>query len=97
MIIVILLLILSVSLISVALQNTIYVPLKFIFWTVDTSLAVYVIGAFSVGILVGLFFAIPNSIKKSLKLSGQNKSLTDFKKEIEKIKSKPASEEKTDG
>jgi len=92
MIIGVLLLVLLVSLVSVALQNTIYVPLKFMFWTIDASLAVYVIGAFTIGILAGLLLAIPNLVKKSLKLSNQQKTLKGIKKELEEVRGKPSSD-----
>lgn len=97
MVIIVLLLVLSVSLVSIALQNTVYVPVKFLFWTTQASLAVFIIGAFTAGVLAGLFLAIPNLVKKSLKLSGQNKSLSNLKKELEKAREQPASENKTNG
>lgn len=89
MIIVVLLLILSISLVSIALQNTVYLPLSYLAWTINSSLAVYIIAAFVIGLAVGLFLAIPNLVKKSLKLSGQNKNLSSLKKELEEIKNKP--------
>lgn len=87
--VIIVLLVLLISLVSIALQNTIYVPLKFMFWTTEASLAVYVVSAFTVGILAGLFLAIPNLVKKSLRLSKQQKTLSGIKKELEAVKNKP--------
>ena len=89
MIVIILLLILLVSLVSIALQNTIYVPLKFLFWTIESSLALYIIGAFALGVVIGLVLAIPNLVRKSFRLSKQQKTLSGIKKELEEVKNKP--------
>lgn len=71
----ILALVIAIFSVVFALQNAMAITVSFLMWEIESSLALVLLVTLGVGIIVGLLGMAPNLIKKSLKISNQNKKI----------------------
>lgn len=79
-----LILALFIAILSVvfALQNAIPIPVNLLIWEVRGSLALVLLVTLGVGILVGILAMAPSLVRKSLKVSHQNKRIKQLQETI---------------
>ncbi len=65
-----------------ALQNAVPITVSFLFWQVESSLALILIVAFIAGVITSLLFNILSIIKRARATNIQEKKLTETKNEI---------------
>lgn len=66
-----------------ALQNTTTVPIAFLFWHTEGSLALLLLLSLGIGVIIGLLAAAPGIIKRSRRISAFNKQLKELEKELQ--------------
>lgn len=65
-----------------ALQNAIIIPVNLLIWQTRSSLALVLLITLGVGIFIGILGMAPSLIRKSLKLSSQNKKVRHLQEAI---------------
>ena len=73
-----------------ALQNTTTVPIAFLFWHTEGSLALLLLISVVIGTVIGLLAATPGSIKKSRTVSSLKKKLAALEKQLQEKESRIA-------
>ncbi|MBU0750296.1 LapA family protein, partial [Patescibacteria group bacterium] len=65
-----------------ALQNTAIVPLTFLGWQFESSLALVVILSITFGVLMSILASIPSALSASFKIMGLKKQNTKLAEEV---------------
>ena len=75
---------LIIAIISVvfALQNAVVIPVSLLFWEVRSSLALVLLVTLGSGIVVGLLAMAPSFIKRSIKISQQQKKIKQLQEAV---------------
>ncbi|MGB1205605.1 MAG: LapA family protein [Chitinophagales bacterium] len=73
----------SVILIIFALQNSAVTYLNLLFWEVEASLAITLLGAVMMGIILTLIVAVPTRLKMSKHIKEQQQKLTKVEKMLQ--------------
>lgn len=85
MAIILLLLILLIVILVVifALQNAAVVPISYLFWDLEGSLALILLLALVIGAIIGLLVAVPTFIKNRRRISKQEKEIDELEASIQ--------------
>jgi len=78
----ILALVIAVIAVIFALQNTATITIGFFAWQVTGSLSLVLLVTLAIGILIGLLFLAPSTVKRSFQVSGHRKRITSLEKEL---------------
>jgi len=83
---------LVIALIAVifALQNTMTITISFLAWEVTGSLSLVLLVTLVIGVLVGLLFLAPSTIKNSMAVSSHRKRVGSLEKELDEHKARVA-------
>jgi putative membrane protein len=65
-----------------ALQNALPITVTFLFWQFDGSLALILLGTFSLGVFVSLLVSAPAVIKRRIALSHQSKRIAELERSV---------------
>jgi uncharacterized integral membrane protein len=71
-----------------ALQNTAAVTVAFLFWSVDSSLALVLLVTLLGGVLISILTSLPGSIRSKWTISSQKKKLVALESERDALKLK---------
>ncbi|NOY98838.1 MAG: LapA family protein [Chloroflexi bacterium] len=71
-----------------ALANPMMVAVSFFGYSVEGSLALFILLAVGVGIVIGVLVMLPGTVKRSLALSSQRKKLKGLEKKLDEHKAK---------
>ena len=77
-----------------ALQNTMTITISFLAWEVTGSLSLVLLVTLAIGVVIGLLFLAPSTIKNSMAVSSHRKRVGSLEKELDEHKSKVAELEK---
>ncbi len=83
----ILALVIAIIAVIFALQNTAVVTISFLVWNVTGSLSLVLLVTLAIGVIIGVLFLSPSTIKTSLQASGQRKQLSALEKDLAEQKS----------
>ena len=91
-----LILALAIAIVAVffALENTVMVTVSFFGYTVDGSLALFILIALGVGVLIGVLMMTPGRIKSSLSNARNRKKIGSLEASLEEHKTKLAQVER---
>jgi len=87
-------LIIAIVAVIFALQNTMTITISFLAWEVTGSLSLVLLVTLAIGVLIGLLFLAPSTIKNSMAVSSHRKRVGSLEKELDEHKSKVAELEK---
>ena len=87
-----LILALAIAIVAVifALQNTMTITISFLAWEVTGSLSLVLLVTLAIGVLIGLLFLSPSTIKNSMAASSHRKRVGTLEKELEEHKARVA-------
>ena len=73
-----------------ALQNTMTITISFLAWEVTGSLSLVLLVTLVIGVVIGLLFLAPSTIKNSMAASGHRKRADSLEKELDDHKARVA-------
>ena len=88
----ILALVIAIIAVIFALQNTATITIVFFVWKVTGSLSLVLLVTLAIGVLIGLLFLAPSTVKSSFQVSGHRKRITSLEKELAEHKQRLSDE-----
>jgi len=73
-----------------ALQNSMTVTISFLKWETTGSLSMVLLITLAIGVVIGLLFLAPSTIKRTFTTSSQRKRIGSLEKELDEHKAKVA-------
>ncbi|GAB4468953.1 MAG: hypothetical protein Kow00124_03720 [Anaerolineae bacterium] len=73
-----------------AAQNTMTITVRFLFWSVEGSLALALLAAFALGVIAALMVSLPGLIRRTRTINSQKKELANLSKDLEKLRAEKA-------
>ena len=73
-----------------ALQNSMTVTISFLAWEATGSLSLVLLITLAIGVVIGLLFLAPSTIRRSFTASSQRKRIGSLEKELDEHKAKVA-------
>lgn len=65
-----------------AVQNTLVVPISFLFWETEGSLALILFIALAAGALITYLVTAPGQVRRRMNISSQRKQITDLERQL---------------
>jgi len=87
-ILIIIALLIAIVAVIFAVQNTSAVTVAFLFWSVDSSLALVLLVTLLVGVLISVLTSLPGSIRSRWTISSQKKKLVTLESERDTLQLK---------
>lgn len=73
-----------------ALQNTMTITVSFLAWVVTGSLSLVLLVTLAIGVIIGLLFLVPSTIRNSMAASSHRKRIGSLEKELDEHKARVA-------
>jgi len=89
-------LILSLGVAAFAVQNSLPVVVKFLYWSFETSLVIIILGSASLGAIVIFLLHLFSQLRLRWNLRSANQKIRELEDELKQLKPKPAMAESGD-